>query len=153
MSSRDVQETLTDGELIEFRNASKLYEEKEGKMDKFLVNSTLKSLGQKLSEGELDKAFATISADGEGTIEFSSFLKMVKSRNKQKTNEEELKEAFNILDEGGRGMVMANELKEVLVGLGGEKGEEVEAMLKDISDSQGMVNYDSFVSMVSRIMK
>ena len=90
-----------------------------------------------------------ISADGDNTLEFPDFIKMLYKRVKQKDSDDELRNAFKELDEENTGRVRASELRRLLVELVGEQGEEVDAMLKEAKvDREGFINYEDFIAFV-----
>ena len=90
-----------------------------------------------------------ISADGDNTLEFPDFIKMLYKRVKQKDSDDELRNAFKELDEENTGRVRASELRRLLVELVGEQGEEVDAMLKEAKvDREGFIIYEDFIAFV-----
>jgi len=74
----------------------------------------LKSLGLQLSESEVQDLFYEIDLDGNGNIEFEEFVQMMMKKIRDVDLEEELTEAFKILDKDKNGSVSMVELKNVL---------------------------------------
>ena len=68
---------------------------------------------------------------GNGTIDFTEFLKMMEKKMKESDPEEELREAFRVFDKDGDGFISAAELRHVMTNLG-EKltDEEVDEMIE-----------------------
>jgi len=91
--------------------------------------------------------------DGNGTIDFEEFIKMMPaaSRKEREENaEEEMREAFQIFDSDGNGTISANELRQIMMNLG-EKltQEEIDDMVKEADlDGDGEIDYNEFVRMM-----
>ena len=69
---------------------------------------------------------------------------MMAKKMKDNDSEEELKDAFNIFDRDGNGLISPDELRCVMTNLG-EKltDEEVEEMIKEADkDGDGLISYD-----------
>jgi Ca2+-binding EF-hand superfamily protein len=93
--------------------------------------------------------------DGNGTIDFEEFVRMMPAASKNERDEnaeEEMLEAFQIFDADGNGNISADELRQIMANLG-EKltDEEVEDMVKEADiDGDGQINYEEFVRMMFR---
>ena len=88
-----------------------------------------------------------VDADGSGTIDFPEFLKMMANKIKDENSEEEIREAFQVFDKDGNGVVTPNELRNVLHHIG-EKltDEEIDEMINEADmDGDGTINYEEFV--------
>ena len=82
---------------------------------------------------------------GNGTIEWSEFLKMMKERKKEEEfNEEELRDVFKVFDKDNSGFISASELKEVSSKLGRNlTDEDVKEMMKETDlDEDGKISYE-----------
>ena len=142
---------LTEEEFQELKDAFELYENNsaDGKVDSQELSKLLRSLGQNPSEDELDKMIKELHIDGQGTLEFPDFLKMMSKRMKDKDSDQELREAFRVFDEEGTGFVSASDLKYILVDIMGEKEDEVKGMMKEVKVSKdGQLNYEEFINIV-----
>lgn len=58
----------------------------------------LKALGQNASKNELNDMVNEVDIDGNGTIEFAEFVILMSNKVKEMSKEEEILEAFNIID-------------------------------------------------------
>lgn len=97
------------------------------------LGRVLQAFGQSPSEAELQLMINEIDADGNGTLSFDEFLKIMSPNFAHKTSTEtEIYEAFKIFDKDGNGFVSLDELKNILTSLG-EKltDEEINEMFKD----------------------
>merc|ERR1739838_280974 len=140
---------LSEEEFLELKNAFELYEKNsaDGKVDTQELGKLLRSLGQNPGEDELDSMIRELHIDGQGTLEFPDFLKMMSKRMKDKDSDHELREAFRVFDEEGTGFVSASDLKYILVDIMGEKEAEVKGMMKEVKVSKdGQINYEDFIS-------
>ena len=74
------------------------------------LSSVLQTLGSNPTEAELQDMINAVDADGSGTIDFPEFLKMMANKIKDENSEEEIREAFQVFDKDGNGVVTPNEL-------------------------------------------
>ena len=142
---------LTEEEFQELKDAFELYEKNsaDGKVDAQELSKLLRSLGQNPSEDDLAKMIQELHIDGQGTLEFPDFLKMMAKRMKDKESDQELRDAFRVFDEEGTGFVSASDLTYILVNLMGEKEEEVKGMMKEVKVAKdGQINYEDFIDIV-----
>eukprot|EP00090_Calanus_glacialis_P039089 TRINITY_DN68073_c0_g1_i1.p1 TRINITY_DN68073_c0_g1~~TRINITY_DN68073_c0_g1_i1.p1 ORF type:complete len:161 (-),score=57.91 TRINITY_DN68073_c0_g1_i1:42-485(-) len=142
---------LTEEEFQELKDAFELYEKNsaDGKVDAQELSKLLRSLGQNPSEEELAKMIQELLIDGQGTLEFPDFLKMMAKRMKDKESDQELRDAFRVFDEEGTGFVSASDLTYILVNLMGEKEDEVKGMMKEVKVTKdGQINYEDFIDIV-----
>lgn len=107
-----------------------------------------------------------VDVDGNGTIEFNEFLQMMSKKMKGADGEDELKEAFRLVnlsfietisknlnifrvfDKNKDGLISSVELRHVMTNLGEKLSEEeVDDMIKEADmDGDGMVNYDGLLN-------
>ena len=88
--------------------------------------------------------------DGNGTIDFAEFIKMMPSQERDDNAEEEMLEAFRVFDTDGNGSITADELRQIFNNLG-EKltEEEIADMIEEAdTDGDGEINYQEFVAMM-----
>lgn len=85
--------------------------------------------------------------DMNGNIEFPEFVTMMAKKIKDIDVEEELVEAFRVLDREGNGMVTLKDLKSALTGHGDKMtAQEIEEIMKDAQvDEDGQFNYEDFI--------
>ncbi|KAK9950193.1 hypothetical protein M0R45_005694 [Rubus argutus] len=112
----------------------------------------MRSLGQNLTEEELQDMINEVDADGNGTIDFPEFLnRLMAQKMKDTDSEEELKEAFQAFDKDQNGFISAAELRHVFTNLG-EKitDEEIDEMIHEADlDDDGQLNYEELVRVMT----
>ena len=116
--------------------------------DQFLVAMDLSMGLQEGTEAELqDTINEHIDADGNDLIDFPEFTKiardimntMIKRKIKGTYSEEEIKEAFSVMDKDGNGFISAAEIRHVITNLGEKRSDEIIAWMDDYQDQ---VNYE-----------
>ena len=157
---------ITEEELLEQKEAIKLFNDSlNGKVNSMELGRLLKSLGcikrvhikiiQKFHSGmnpsdkDLSEMMAELDPDTMETLEFPEFVSMLAKKMKNKDSVDDLRAAFSVLDEEGRGMVKAAELRELLVTEMGESEEEVAGMMREVTaNKEGEINIDEFIRIV-----
>ena len=118
-------------------------------LDSFLRSTMGLSMGlENSTEAELqDTINEHIDADGNDLIDFPEFTKiardimntMIKRKIKGTYSEEEIKEAFSVMDKDGNGFISAAEIRHVITNLGEKRSDEIIAWMDDYQDQ---VNYE-----------
>ena len=93
-----------------------------------------------------------VDVDGNGFVEFAEFVILMTNKVKEMTKEEEIQEAFNILDKERDGHISVKELKYFMRKVAHIKlsSEEAEAMIEFAdSDEDGLVSFEDFVQVVT----
>ncbi|KAH9687927.1 calmodulin-like protein 11 [Citrus sinensis] len=145
------EDVLPEDQIAEFQEAfSMLDKDGDGCITFEELASAIKSLDQNPTEEELRNMINEVDLDGNGTIEFLEFLKLMATKMKENEAQEELKEAFKVFDKDQDGYISPNELRHVMMNLG-EKltDEELEQMILEADlDGDGQVNYEEFARMM-----
>ncbi len=87
-------------------------------------------------------------ATGNGKIDFDEFLAMMGRRTAPEDGEEEMKQAFRVLDADGNGYITPRELHRVMRNLGENLTEdEISEMVKQADlDGDGRINYEGSIA-------
>lgn len=116
-----------------------------------------------MSEEEVDEIIARSDRNGDGMIDFAEFCKLLEdstmglgSSNMQEEGEVVggLKEAFDVFDKDGDGLISVEELASVMCSLGlisegVKKFEDCKEMIRKVDmDGDGLVNFDEFKKMM-----
>ena len=142
---------LTEDEIAEFKEAYSLYDtDGDGAITSEELGTIMRSLGQDPTEAELKDMITEVDADNNGMIDFPEFLTMMQCKTKDSDPEEDILEAFRVLDKDGNGSICASDLKIVMTNLGENlTDEEIEEMIKEADiDGDGLVNYEDFIKMM-----
>ena len=110
---------------------------------------------QELIDGPFD-------SDGNGVINFSEFTmvargfingnrvtnarKTMAGKVKETYGEEDIREAFRVLDKDGNGFISATEVRHVVTNLGEKRADEILREIMADIDESGQVNYEEFVT-------
>eukprot|EP01156_Anaeramoeba_ignava_P023014 Anaeramoba_ignava/c21245_g1_i2.p1 GENE.c21245_g1_i2~~c21245_g1_i2.p1 ORF type:complete len:1538 (+),score=560.45 c21245_g1_i2:48-4661(+) len=89
---------VTEQQMKEFREVFDHFDKnKSGSLDKLEFSGCLKSLGEDMSDEELDKVFQQIDTDKSGKIEFDEFVTFMASRTVDMDTKDQILESFRDL--------------------------------------------------------
>ena len=134
----------SENKLEEYREAFSLFDKDgDGRITAQELGVVMRSLGQDPTDDELRDMIQEVDDDGNGTIDFGEFVKMMQKKEQDLTKEEELQRAFAMFDKDGNGLISAAELKEVMHKLGERlTDEEIRDMIQEADiDGDGEVNF------------
>ena len=145
MSLSDIPED----QMEEFKQAFALFDKDgNGHVDADELGQVLASLGQIPTEEEIKRMIAEVDGDMNGTIEFTEFLQMMKSKMSKKENEEEIQEAFNAFDVNKNGIINAKTLLKAFKSMNEEfTDDEIKEMI-NVVGINGEVNFNQFKNMM-----
>ncbi|KAF8400613.1 hypothetical protein HHK36_013912 [Tetracentron sinense] len=138
----------------------------DGFITKQELGESLKNIGIFSSEKEVVGMVERLDSNGDGLIDMDEFSEMYGSmgsggeeasrkdgeEEEEEDGEGELKEAFDVFDGNGDGLITVEELSLVLSSLGLKKGmrmEDCKEMIQKVDlDGDGMVNFEEFKRMM-----
>ncbi|XP_074656027.1 neo-calmodulin-like isoform X4 [Tubulanus polymorphus] len=147
-------EGLSQKERKEFKEAFTLFDKDgDGKITTYELASVMHFLGSKPSQEQIEVMIDQVDTDGNGTVEFEEFLRMMSNnpiKTLPKTEDEEMREAFKVFDRDNDGFIDAQELRFTMNNLGQPlSDEDVKAMIKEADiDGDGRINYEEFIKMM-----
>ena len=145
MSSSDIPED----QMEEFKQAFALFDKDgNGHVDADELGQVLASLGQIPTEEEIKRMIAEVDGDMNGTIEFTEFLQMMKSKMSKKENEEEIQEAFNAFDVNKNGIINAKTLLKAFKSMNEEFTDDEIKVMINVVGINGEVNFNQFKNMM-----
>ena len=74
------------------------------------LKGVMKSLGQNVTDAEVQSMIKKVDLNHDGEIDFEEFVKMMNAC-KPTTDEEKLKDAFRVFDKDGNGYITVEEMK------------------------------------------
>ena len=113
--------------------------------------SLMRSLGVSLTDCSVQDVINDVDVDGNGSIEWPEFLRMMVRRMKPTEMEEELRVAFQWFDRDKDGFLNAKELQMITSALG-EKLNDVEMtefIRESDVDGDGMISFQEFLHMMA----
>ncbi|CAH8351154.1 unnamed protein product [Eruca vesicaria subsp. sativa] len=129
----------------------------DGRITKQELNDSLENLGIYIPDKDLTQMIHNIDTNHDGCLDIEEFESLYRSivdehHNDGETEEEDMKEAFNVFDQNGDGFITVEELKSVMGSLGLKQGKTLEGCKKMImqvdGDGDGRVNYKEFLQMM-----
>ena len=144
---------LTKQQIEDFREAFSLFDHDEnGSISAKELGEVLRALGQDPSDTELRDMINEVDVDGNGTVEFEEFLILMTNKVKEMTKEDEIREAFRVLDRNRDDKISVDELKYFMRKVAHVKLSSVEAeeMIRFADlDKDGFINFEEFLSIVN----
>jgi calcium-binding protein CML len=138
----------------------------DGKISKEELGTVVRSLGQKVSDADLDKLMSDVDANGDGYIDLQEFIDLNARAITESCSpmdedslqygggvaQDAMRSAFNVFDVDQNGFISAEELHRVLVGFGDEKVslEDCRSMIQCVdADGDHMINFREFEALMS----
>lgn len=90
----------------------------DGVISAFELRAGMNSLGKEMSMDEAEEVIELLDENGSGTINFSEFKCVMLDKLKQGTEEEDIKDAFDVFDENKDGLISAKEIQSLFTKLG-----------------------------------
>ncbi|KAL1362416.1 hypothetical protein HN51_010683 [Arachis hypogaea] len=140
----------SDGEVAQI--FSKFDKNGDGKLSAAEISEVLVELGCATTPGEICRVMDDIDKDKDGYIDLHEFTEFFRRRIGRDDEEAEIREAFDMYDLDGNGLISASELQAMMTRLGEKHSlEECAAMIKNIdTDGDGNVSFAEFKMMMTR---
>ncbi|KAL9556128.1 hypothetical protein MBANPS3_002020 [Mucor bainieri] len=142
---------LTAEEIAEYKEAFQLFDtDGDGSITAIELGTVLRKFGMKPTDAELQDMVNDVDADGNGNIDFTEFLGLVKNMKTNTDETDDLKEAFKVFDVDGNGLIDREELRKVMSSLNESLSEEeLDAMIKEAdTNGDGQISFDEFKVMM-----
>ena len=143
-----IVDNLTDEQIIEFREAFQAFDKDgNGSITTKELGTVMRSLGQNLSDAEIKEVIDEVDEDKNGTIDFQEFLSLMARKMKIIDKEDELIDAFKVLDLNGNGKISKYELRYIILSTeSGFTGNDVDELLKIAEiDEDGNIDLHDFI--------
>lgn len=144
----------------ELREAFSLFDkDNDGCITANEIKLVMKGLRLETSDQEILDMINNVDVDGNGSVDFDEFLKMMsksdcrrvhEGESEKKTEADEMRQAFRVFDIDGNGFIDANELKITMFNLGENLSDkDLKQMLKLADKNKdGKIDYEEFISMM-----
>ena len=143
---------LSKEQIADFREAFSLFDfDENGSISAKELGEVLKALGQNPSMNELSDMINEVDQDGNGTVEFAEFVILMTNKVKEMTKEDEIYEAFMVLDKEKDDFINEKELKYFMRKVAHIKlsSEEAKAMIEFAdADNDGLISYEDFRTVI-----
>jgi Ca2+-binding EF-hand superfamily protein len=147
---------LTEEKVAEFLCVFELLDkDKDGKISIQELGMVMKHLNQTPSEKDLQEMIAEVDFDGNGAIDFDEFMDLMTYKMQDDDTEEEISEAFKIIDRDSKGYINRHSIKSIINYLGENLSEEeIEDLFTEYdTDKDGQLSYDDFRDMMKFVKK
>lgn len=131
-------------------------ENKDGNISREELRSSLERLDMAVPSAELADMIDSVDANKDGFVSYEEFVGLYESLQARETeggDDVELKQAFEVFDQNGDGLITAQELQSVLQSMGilqGRSLADCAAMIRRVdSDGNGQVDFQEFKHMIS----
>jgi len=121
--------------------------DKDGKITAREVGPAVRSVGLNPTEPELKDMVNDVNAKG-GKVDVQNLCQVIAHRMpQQKTSPDDLRDAFEVFDRQGNGMVYVSDLKHSLTTLGERlTDEELDELVRECDqDGEGQVNFEDMI--------
>jgi calmodulin len=139
---------LSPEQIAEFRDAFNIFDKDgDGRVNVKELSTVFRALGQNPSMSEVEAMVADVDTEGTHTVEFSEFLEMMAKLLKEKSVEDEVKEAFAAFDKDKDGKITAAELIHILKNIGEPlPQEDIDEMIAEADiNKDGVIDYVDFI--------
>eukprot|EP00961_Rhodomonas_salina_P238263 3220491-Rhodomonas_salina.2 len=144
-------EQLSEEQIAEYKEAFSLFDKSgDGTITTKDLGTVIRALGKNPTEAELQDIINEVDPNGDGTVDFPSFLTIMARKMKDQDTEDDIIEAFRVFDKDGNGTISAAELRHVMTNLG-EKltDEEVDEMIREADvNGDGIIDYKEFTKII-----
>uniref|UniRef100_A0A2K6RUQ3 Calmodulin-like protein 4 n=1 Tax=Rhinopithecus roxellana TaxID=61622 RepID=A0A2K6RUQ3_RHIRO len=143
---------LSQDQINEYKECFSLYDKQQrGKIKATDLMVALRCLGASPTPWEVQQHLQTHGIDGNGELDFSTFLTIMHMQIKQEDPKKEILLAMLMADKEKKGYIMASDLRSKLTSLG-EKltHKEVDDLFREADiEPNGKVKYDEFIHKIT----
>uniref|UniRef100_A0A096NMG4 Calmodulin-like protein 4 n=1 Tax=Papio anubis TaxID=9555 RepID=A0A096NMG4_PAPAN len=143
---------LSQDQINEYKECFSLYDKQQrGKIKATDLMVAMRCLGASPTPGEVQRHLQTHGIDGNGELDFSTFLTIMHMQIKQEDPKKEILLAMLMADKEKKGYIMASDLRSKLTSLG-EKltHKEVDDLFREAGiEPNGKVKYDEFIHKIT----
>ena len=141
-------ESLDEEQIAEFKECFSLFDvDGSGSIDTSELKSVMTSLGQKMTDEELEQMIKNVDADGSGTVDFAEFLGMMALQMRDHDSDVILERVFGRFA-GDDGRLRVNDLNYVFAHMCEKmSGNEIETLVKEAARGEESMSFAQFMSL------
>ncbi|CAD5234796.1 unnamed protein product [Bursaphelenchus xylophilus] len=147
-----LNENYTKNEIEDYRQLFCMFDtDGSGAIGNEELKEAIISIGLQADDQEIDALIREVDEDGNGEIDFAEFCHCMKKSQSlvKSTNEELIKQCFNVFDQDGNGVITANEFMYIAKEIGGFSDELAEYVFHELDVSaNGHLSTDQFAAIV-----
>lgn len=143
---------LSEEQKQEIKEAFELFDQDhDGAIDYHELKVAMRALGFELKKAEVLKLIRDHNRQGDDLMDYDDFVKIMTAHILARDPMEEVKRAFRLFDDEGRGKINIKNLRRVAKELGESLGEEeLQAMIDEFDlDQDGEINLDEFIAIMT----
>lgn len=122
----------------------------DGRINAAELSAALVQMGQQVPHDEASRLIASVDRDKDGRLEFREFVELISPPDLGDDPDEDVRQAFAVLDTDGDGYLTLADLRAAVQRLGGQLGGlDVEAVLQTADrDGDHRISFDEFAKMM-----
>lgn len=135
----------------EIKTAFEMFDaDEDGVINKHDLKVALNSLGFEFSQEEIQRLIMELDPKNTGTIDYENFAELINSKMSEKEQIEQIRMAFEMLDDDKTGKVTFRNLKRIAKELGETlTDQEIHEMINEADvDNDGEISFEEFVALV-----
>merc|ERR1711959_698064 len=143
--------SLSDEQKQELREAFDLFDtDGSGAVDASGLHTAMKALGFEPKKEEIAKMVKEMDKDGDATVDFEEFCKMMAEKMNQKDGKEELLKGFKLFDDDGTGKISFKNFQRVAKELGESLSDQElkEIIAEADTDGDGEISEAEFLEVM-----
>ncbi|CAF4541528.1 unnamed protein product [Rotaria sp. Silwood1] len=147
------QGNLSNRQMKDLRDAFDLFDrDRSGTISLSELKQVLVALNFNPTDSLVRKVMKEMDIDGNGSVEFDEFVKVMKNVYERKFTDDEMRRAFKCFDMDNSGYITASELHEVLRRLNRDVSERrINEVLREVdTDHDGKISYEEFVRIIQQ---
>lgn len=144
--------SFNDEQVDEFRIGFDLFDSnKSGSITFQELKKGLDSLGQKITNEELEAILEEVDEEKDGEIDFPEFIEVLKKSMIKTDPEVILKECFDVFDDESIGLISIRDLSHSLKRkLPEDDVQEIISLAKELNGNRDSLNFDQFKKLMSK---
>ena len=144
---------VTSRQKQEIKDAFDLFDADEsGSIDSGELKVAMKALGFEATDLEINQFINEADPKKTGSIQYDQFFKLMSKKMQERNPENEMREAFQLIDEDGTGRINFKKLKKAVAEIGENlTDKDIKEMIREADlDKDNEVSYDEFLQIMKR---